>query len=377
MKNFPYLLAGAVVIALLAWYFHRADRGAWRPEALPPGAALLGGFEVNDVASVRLTGPDGTVTLRRGTDGWSVAERGGYGADFERIAALVRALGDLQAVQSVPVGEADRGQLTMRVPGDDVPDGEAGVLVELSDESGQPLRSVLLGKMHFTTPQGAGPGTGGSITGRYVFLEDRPGHAYLVSQTFSDAQTEPTEWLDKSFVRPGMASKVEVKAAGRDRNWTLERDGPGAAWALAGLRRNQTTDPARASTVETMLSGMAVADVADGPEDPRIKPLEEKPVTVTVDSFDGVRYVFTVGQGDGDNLPVSVTAEALPLEETAPVEGQTEEQAAAVLEERRKLQEEKLAAAAKFAGRVVFIPRNFVEPFFAARSALVGARAPQ
>jgi len=375
MKNFPFLIVGAALIALFAWFLHRADRSSWREEALPPGAALLGGFEVNDVASVRLTGPDGTVTLQRGEDGWGVAERGGYATDFERVAALVRKLGDLQAVQSVAVAEEDRGQLVLRAPGDEVPAGEAGVLVELSDAGGQTLRSLLLGKMHSTTPQGARPETGGTVTGRYVLLADRPGHAYLVAETFTEAPTAPAAWLDRAFVRVGEASKIEVQAAGRDRAWTLEREGPGAAWALAGLRRNQTTDSARVSNIETMLSGLAVADVADGSDDARIKPLEERPVTVTIDSFDGVRYVFRIGEGSGDNLPVTVTAEALEWEEAAVGEGQTDEQAAVAGAEKRKLQEERLAAAAKFHDKVVFVPRNFVESFFAARSALVGAPA--
>ena len=366
MKKFPFLLIGAVAIALLAWFLHRADRGSWRAEALPPGAALLGGFDVNRVASILISGPDGEVTLRRGDDGWGVVERGGYATDFERVAALVRSLGDLQAVQSVPLAEGDRGQLALREPGDDVPEGEAGVVLELSDAEGQPLRSLILGKMHYTNPQGARPETGGTVTGRYVFLGDRPGHAYLVSQTFADAATAPTEWLDRGFVRPGTVGKIEVKAAGQDRAWTLQREGPGTAWTLAGLRRNQTLDNARVSNIETMISSMAVADVAEGPDDVRVKPLEEKPVAVTVETFDGVRYLFTVGEGDGDNLPVRVTAEAVALNEVS------EEEPAEVTEEKRKVQEEQLAAAAKFEGLVVFLPRNFVEPFFAARSSLIG-----
>jgi len=373
MKKFPYLLAGAAVVALLAWFLHRAERGGWREEAVPPGTALLGGFEVNEVATVRLAGPDGTVTLRRGGAGWGVAERGGHAADFERMAALVRGLADLQALQSVPLAESDRGQLTLRAPGDDVPGGEAGVLVELSDANGAPVRSLLLGRMHFTPPQGARPGTTGSITGRYVFLNDRPGHAYLVPQSFDGVSTKPAEWLDKTFVRPGAPARVEVKGPGRDRTWTLEREAQGVPWKLAGLRRNQTTDQARAGTVETMLSGMAVADVADGPDDPRIGPLAAKPVTVTVDSFDGVRHVFTIGEGDGDNLPVKVVAESLWSEESGPVDGPPQEQAGEEEAEQGKLREDKLAVAKKFEGMVVFVPRNFVEPFLAARSAFVGA----
>jgi hypothetical protein len=110
---------------------------------------------------------------------------------------------------------------------------------------------------------------------------------------------------------------------------------------------------------------MAVADVPDGPDDARIEPLQDNPVTVTADTFDGLRYVLTVGAGDGDNLPVKVAAEALP-------------DAAPATDEERKGRDEKLAAAGKFRDRVVFVPRNFVAPFLQPRAAfLSGAAAVQ
>jgi hypothetical protein len=108
-------------------------------------------------------------------------------------------------------------------------------------------------------------------------------------------------------------------------------------------------------SVDSMLTSMAVADVPDGPEDARLKPLEENPVTVTADTFDGVRYILTIGRGDGDNLPVKVMAEALQ-----PVSDET-----------KKAQEEKLAAAAKFQDKVVFVPRNFLAPFLFSRSEFI------
>jgi len=64
-------------------------------------------------------------------------------------------------------------------------------------------------------------------------------------------------------------------------------------------------------------------------------------VSVTADTFDGVRYGLTIGRGGGENLPVQLTAEALP------------------------------DTAAKFKDRVVFLPRNFVAPFLQEREELL------
>lgn len=353
--KFLYLLSAAAVVAVLAWYLHRSERGSWQEQAVPVGAKILGEFPVNDVTAVVLTGPDGRVTLQRGEGGWGVAERSGYPADFERVSTLILKMSNLGAVQSVPVAEADYGALALRTGVADIPREEAGTLVELNNAAGQPLAALILGKTHMTTPQGIRPEIGGTASGRYVMPGGGGGNAYLVSESFPDLQTAPSAWIDREFVRPGLPRSVEVKS--KDGRWALTREAAGAPWKMEGLRKNQSLDMAKAMSIDSMLTGMAVADVPDGPDDARVKPLEENPVTVTADTFDGVRYVLTIGRGDGDNLPVKVAAEALPDEQAT--------------DEAKKARDEKLAAAAKFQDKAVFIPRNFLAPFLETRAGFI------
>lgn len=359
--KFLYLLFAAAVVAALAWHLHRSERGNWREEAVSAGAKILGDFPVNDVTSVTLSGPDGRVTLQRGEKGWGVSERSGYPTDFERVSALILKISDLEALQSVPVGEADYGALALRTGAEDIPREEAGTTVELKNSVGQPLAALVLGKTHMTTPQGIRPEIGGTASGRYVMPAAGGGNAYLVAETFSDLQTAPSAWIDKTFVRPGMPSRIEVRSKGG--NWILSREAAGGQWTMEGLRKSQSLDMAKAMSIDSMFTSMAAADVPDGPDDARIKPLDENPVTVTADTFDGVRYVLTIGRGDGDNLPVKVTAEALP--------GDAEPAG----EEAKTARGEKLSAAAKFKDRIVFIPRNFLAPFLSSRAELLAAPA--
>jgi hypothetical protein len=355
--KFLYLLFAAAVIALLAWYLHRSERGSWQEQAVPAGEKILGQFPVNDVTSVTLSGPDGRVTLQRSESGWVVSERSDYPADFERLSALILKLSNLEAVQSIPVAEADRGALSLRSGADDIPREETGTQVELRGAGDQPLAALLLGKMHTTTPQGMRPEIGGTASGRYVMPVAGGGNAYLVSETFSDLQTAPSAWIDKTFIRPGMPRRVEAKS--KDTSWVLKRDVSGGQWTMDGLRKNQSLDMNKAMAIDSMFTGMAVADVPDGPDDARVKPLETDPVTVVAETFDGLRYVLTIGRGDGDNLPVKVSVEALPEELTN--------------EEAKKARDEKLSAAAKFQDKTVFIPRNFVAPFLSPRAEWLAA----
>ena len=370
-SKFLYLVVAATAVALVAWLMHRADRNAFKEQAVAAGSKVLGDFAVNDVASVAIAGPDGRVTLKRGESGWGVAERADYPTDFGRISELVLKLSNLEAVQSVPVAEADYGALALRTEGNDIPREEAGTNVELQDSAGKPIASLVLGKTHMTAPQGIRPEIGGTASGRYVLPDSSRDNAYLVSETFSDLQTTPGSWIDKTFVRPAMPRRVEVKS--KDGAWILKRDVSGGPWTMEGLRKNQSLDMTKAMSIDSMFTGMAVADVPDGPDDARVKPLKENPVTVTADTFDGIRYTLTIGRGDGDNLPVKVSAEALPDEAPAPTpaEGQTPEQAAAQLDQAKKARGAQLAAAEKFKDRIVFIPRNFLAPFLEPRSALI------
>lgn len=355
--KFLLLLVAAAAVAALAWYMHRAERAGWRENAVPAGGKILGDFPVNDVASVTLTGPDGRVTLQRGVTGWSVAERAGYPADFERVASLVLGVSGLEALQSVPVGAADHGVLALRSGEEGIPREEAGTLVELNDTAGRPLAALLVGKMHMTTAPGMPAEMGGTPGGRYVMPAAGGGNAYLVAESFPGLETAPPVWIDKTFVRPGPPRRLEVRS--KDTEWVLSRAAAGAPWEMEGLRKNQSLDATKAAGLDAMLTGMAVADVADGPDDARAKPLEENPVTVTADTFDGVRYVLTIGRGDGDNLPVKVAAGVLSNE------------AGPVTDEMKKAREEELAATEKFKDRVVFLPRNFVAPFLQQRAELL------
>jgi hypothetical protein len=226
-----------------------------------------------------------------------------------------------------------------------------------------------------TAPEGIRPEIGGTASGRYVLPGSSRENAYLVSETFSDLQTTPGAWIDKTFIRPGMPRRVEVKS--KDGSWVLQRDVSGGQWTMEGLRKNQSLDMTKAMSIDSMFNSMAVADVPDGADDARAKPLQENPVTVTADTFDGIRYVLTIGRGDGDNLPVNVAAEALPDEARAPTlaQGQTPEQTATQAEQAKKAKEAQLAAAEKFKHRIVFIPRNFVAPFLESRSSLIAKPA--
>lgn len=381
-SKFIYLVVAAAVLAAAAWYLHRSEKSSWQERALPSGEDLLAAVPVNDIAVVALRGPDGgRITLRRGEGGWIVEERAAYPADFGKIAEFVRKLSALKALQSVPVAEGDRGALALRVPGEGVPAEEACTVVELNDASGGNIASLLLGKIHHTSQAGMLSEMGAAPTGRYVMTGKEPANAYLVAETFTDLRASPSAWIDAAFVRPGLVRSLQVTAEGNDRSWTIEREMPGAPWKLVGAKPEESLDVSKLLSLDSLLGGMSVSDAPDGPGDARIKPLEETPVTVVADTFDGLRYAFTIGEGSADNLPVKVAVQVLPEVAAAtaaagPSPSPTSDKIAKESAAKQTARDSKLAEAARFMDRVVFVPRSFVEIFLKPRAALLASPSP-
>ena len=68
------------------------------------GQKLLGDFQVNDVAQIRMQHGTDAVNLMQTNGMWCVQERGGYPADFSQISRLLLKLRDLKIVQTEQVG---------------------------------------------------------------------------------------------------------------------------------------------------------------------------------------------------------------------------------------------------------------------------------
>ena len=130
-KTLVYLIGAAVVAlgAAVAINVAKRPQSDASEQAKPLLPQLHG--HINDVSTITLTGADGKViaTLKRGGDGWTVAEKGNYPADLAKIREFLIKLDQttlLEQKTSNPQRYADLGV-------DDVKGKDAkGVLVELA-----------------------------------------------------------------------------------------------------------------------------------------------------------------------------------------------------------------------------------------------------
>lgn len=349
-----------VVLALLGGGWHalsKRHRGAWSDAGAGGGKVV--DFPLNDVAYVLIKDAAGEVNLERRDDAWTVRERGGYPADFERVSRLLRTLWELKPVQEVRAGASQLPRLELVAPGKGA---KAGTLVEFLNGDHKAIAGVLLGKKYLRK----GAGGPGFPAGRYV---KRVGgeRVSLVSATLEEAEPKPERWLERDFVRVEGVKSVAVPA------WTFSRDSAASEWKLAGAPPEEKLDPALTVELGGLLASPVFSDVL-GPE----AKLEDPVIAATIETFDGFRYELRLGKAAAENQPLQVNVTAtLPKERPPAPEEKPGDKTRldADFAAKQKTLAEKLTREQRFSSRIYLVPKSTVETLSRDPAALLAPKA--
>ena len=297
------LLTGAVLGGIGFYLTRQKSESFQRTDKLATDK-LLGDFPVNDVAHVTLRQYTNEVNLVKG-EVWAVKERGDYAANTGDIIELARKLWDLRSAQSQKIGESQLGRMELLPP--DKGGTNSATLVELKGKDGKTIRSVLLGKKSMRG--------GGWPNGRWIYLPDKPGTAYLVSEAFSEIEPKADRWLAKDFFKVEKIRAAAVTFPVETNSWKLARETDTGEWKLADAKPEEKLDSAKTSSISYALSSPSFTDVLMGATPEQIG--LDKPTVIALETFDNFKYTLNVGAKTNDNyaLTVSVTAD-LPKERT-------------------------------------------------------------
>jgi hypothetical protein len=276
------------------------------------GAKLLGDFDVNTVATIRIQNSSNQLTVAKTGDIWTVKERGNYPANFNTIADFVRKLADMKIVKPVQVGPSRLPMLELVPPGSK----GSGVLVELKDSLSKPIRTLLLGTKHMRESQTPSPmgEMGGWPDGRYVMVDGKTSDIALVSDPLTQAEPKPEDWVNKDFFKVERIKSVSIVAAQATNNWKLTHETDSGEWKLADAKGDEKADGGKVSGMNYLLASPSFNDVAIGFQFTETN----KPTTVaTLETFDNFVYQVKLSNKSGDDyyLQVSISAD-LPKERT-------------------------------------------------------------
>jgi hypothetical protein len=314
-KQLLMLLVVLAVIGGASLLLLKHREQSWNTSDSQIGQKLLGNFQMNDVAAIHIQGDSGLDLDKR--DGrWIVKERADYPANFSQISELLIKIGDLKVAQSEPIGASQLGRMHLEEPGKGP---ESGTLLEFKDSSGKVLQSILLGKKHTQKSERPSPmafGEDGFADGRYVMLHSDPGDVLTISDPLNSVDPKPAQWLNKDFFKVEKPKKISFVSTNEANSWTLSRETETSPWALASPKAGEVLDSNKVTSLASTLSYPSFVDVA--PDQSPAKTGMEKPLTLTIETFDGFIYTLEIGEKTPENnydMRVEVAA-AVPAERT-------------------------------------------------------------
>ena len=313
------------------------------------GQPLLKGLQASQVAAIVIRQPNDAITIQKKDERWTIAERGGFPADIDRVREfVVKAIG-LKIGQSEPIGEKDRARLLLDA---------GGTAIEFLGADGKPLARLTAGKKYFKTePENAEKAIG---DGRYVMLPGDEKHVVVVADPLTQASTRSADWISKAGFAAEKVKTMEVRAAD-GATWKIERSGDNADWKLAGSRGDEKLEVTRANAASYSLSLIELADVAPVGVKPEATGLD-KPLVVTATTLDGLTYTLKIGALSGENYYATVAIAGEPKPEGKDAE------------ERQKKINERLPREKALEAYTLLIPKSKLEDVVKKRADLLAKK---
>ncbi|MCB1061322.1 MAG: DUF4340 domain-containing protein [Verrucomicrobiae bacterium] len=335
-------------------------------------------FPINDVAQIRIKTSAEELNLKKSADSWTVAERGDYPATPATVVGLLRSIWDLKVVQSPEIGESQYSRLSLLDPTKGG-EGTSATVISFMDASGKELSALWLGKVverESGQPSPYGPST--TEAGRYVKTGSEP-TVYLVSETFSDIETDPAGWLNEDFFKIEKVKTIAIQTGNPEDDWKLVREDEDGDFTLVDGKDDEELDPVKVGAMKNAFSSPRFEDVLVG--DAAKENAPDK-TTFVIEAFNGFKYTVKVGEKtDLNEYSLTYDVEASFPDKRKPGEEETEEEAkerdAAFASALGKLQA-KIAAEKAMAGKVYKVREYVVNPFLKKRSELLkSAEAPE
>jgi hypothetical protein len=372
-KQLKLLVIIFVCIGVIGALLVVRSNKSWSQGAQSIGGKVMPDFPMNDVTQLAIKGNDGELNLVKIEETWRVADRGDYAADFSKIRELLLAVGDAKVLRNMEVGESQLGRLELLTPdkGD-----ESGTLLSFKGEGNKEIGTLLLGKQSMKKSESSSYGGGEFPDGRYLMPDGDGSRISLVSETFSNVETDAKAWLDKVFFKVEKLKSAEVTHIDPLQNWSVSRETEAGDMVLAGLGEEEELDSSRSYSLKNILSSpsfndIAASDVSD--EDLGL----DAPIKASLATFDGFNYELLIGKAnEEEEYPVRVTVSASITQERVAAEDEKAEDKEKLDTEfavQVKTLTDKLESEQKFQGHTFMVSKWTIDALTKPRSDYIKA----
>jgi hypothetical protein len=365
-KQLLTLIAVGLVLGGLGVWAYKQKQKPYEESARRMGDKVVPDFPINDVAAVTIKTRDASVTLAKKDDLWTVQERGGHPAAFDKVSELLRKVWDLKTASPVRVGPSRLPQLELLPP-----DKSPSTLVEFKKADGKPAASLLLGAKHMREGRGDSQFGGGSYPdGRYVMVGTNIQSIALVSEPFSSVEPKPEDWLHKEWFKVEKTKSISVVSTNATNTWHVARESETNDWKLVDAKPGEQPDTSKLSSVTSALSYPSFNDVATNTA-PEATGMAQPTTTAKLETFDGFTYDVKIGKKTGeDNYLMQVAVSGNIQKERTPGKDEKPEDKEKLdkeFKEKRDKLEEKLKTEKAFANWTYVVSKWTVDPLMKGR----------
>ena len=381
--NQKQLILLVVLVAALGaagLWLYKGSESSWKGSTKGTTNKLLGDLPVNDVAQIVIKGGTNELDLVKKDNLWRVKQRDDYPANYADISGFLLKAADLKAVQTEEVGPSMLGRYKLLPPG---LGSNTAVMVELNDQSGKPIKTMLLGKTHMRKTEGRPSPMGemgdneGFPDGRYVMVGTGTKTLSVISDPMSNMEAKPEAWLNKDFFKVEKIRSIAVTYPVATNSWKVTRDTDSSNdWKLGDAKPGEQLDSSKTSSFSYALNSPTFNDVLPADAKSEQDGLD-KPTVVTLQTFDDFTYTLKVGQKTNDAFPIALTVAAqIPKARTAAKDEKPEDKTRLDKEFKDKQQklEEKLAQDKAYEKRVYLVTGWTVDPVLKERSQLMAEK---
>jgi Domain of unknown function (DUF4340) len=293
-QQFSVLVFIVALLGAVGWVVYQRGNSSWQSAGQTIGFKLIPYLQINDVAQIAIESGTNQSTLVRNNDLWTVRERNDYPANFSQISDLLMKLADVKVVQHEETQSSELPRFNLLQPGTDT---NSGTLLELKDQNGKRLASILLGKDHMNQQ----PNGQGWPDGRYVLLLSKAVDVGVISETFDSTTANPSDWLDKTFFKIANPKSIAVTFPVATNSWKLERASETNDWELADTRPGEKLDSSKVDDITGSFDSPGFNDVSPGTTAPA------SAMTVTIETLDGTNYVAKIWSSGDDNDSMTIS----------------------------------------------------------------------
>jgi Domain of unknown function (DUF4340) len=272
-------IVALLIVGVVSLTSKKADSGEANTNRTR-GQTLMESFPAKDVASIKISGFEQSVTLVKKDGDWTVAEREDYPANTGTINNLLRTIEDVKINNAIEAGPtyAKRFGLDLTAKTEQ----DHGTELTFLNAKNENIATIFLGK----------EAEGG---GRFIQNAADTSGIYVTSESFPTATASAKDWLNDEFLKVEKIKSITITSAGKPEQteWKVTRSDENAEFSLAGAQAGETIDEAVSSQWKTLLSMARFQDVALAKEFSGLAASADRQIA-TIETVDGFTYTITI-----------------------------------------------------------------------------------